>query len=68
MSCLTWFSEMTIPRTYDDPRQTMKVTLIDVESYRGFRIGYAVGLHGFRAAWRSSLVPKWIIGGGSPLF
>lgn len=46
----------------------MKVTLIDVESYRGFRIGYAVGLHGFRAAWRSSLVPKWIIGGGSPLF
>ena len=34
----------------------------NVPIYRGFQIGYVIGLHGVKAAWRSSLEPTWIIG------
>jgi hypothetical protein len=37
----------------------LRVTPLDVPSYRGFHIGYAVGLHGYLAAWRSSLEDHW---------
>jgi hypothetical protein len=27
--------------------------------HRGYRLGYAIGLHGYLAAWRSSLDTDW---------
>lgn len=39
-------------------RVEMSVRPLDI-SHRGLEIGYVVGLHGLRAAWRSSLEDGW---------
>lgn len=31
------------------------------ECYRGFRMGWTMGPHGFKAAWKSSLETEWTI-------
>lgn len=40
----------------------MNVTRFDGEKYRGFELGWTLGLHGYLAAWRSSLDDGWCLG------
>lgn len=37
----------------------MKIHILDLPPYRGFRIGHIEGGHGHKAAWKSSLEDRW---------
>lgn len=40
----------------------LKVKLLECDPYRGFTLGYIVGKHGLKAAWRPMHGGKWCIG------
>jgi hypothetical protein len=39
----------------------MRIQTLNIE-YRGYHLAYAVGRHGYLAAWKSSLCDEWYIG------